>query len=119
MKTMILAILACAMALVSCRNEKALRAELNTVESDMYAIQVAASQHQAEMGKSAINVIFGLADTAQNLDKGNYREAAQGANSAIDAGQQADFAGQSLDQLKARFDKLAKRRAEIIKQLND
>jgi hypothetical protein len=68
-------------------------------------------------GKSGINLMFGLLAGAQSLDDGNYQDAARGANSAIDAGYNADHSSKSLDQLKQRYDQLATRRAEILKLL--
>ncbi|MES2438568.1 MAG: hypothetical protein V4584_05865 [Verrucomicrobiota bacterium] len=119
MKSIILCILAIALTLVACGPNKAkLNAELGAVEGEMISIQNAASRYEAEMGKAGVNAVFGLLAGAQGLDNGNYREAAQGANSAIDAGYDADLASKSLDQLKQRYGQLATRRAEILKLLN-
>jgi len=118
MKTMILAILALALTLVSCSNKNALRTELQSIESEMYAIDDAASRLDVEMAKSGINAVAGLIDMAQGLDSGTYGDAARGVNSAIDSAYQADLVGQSYDQLKARFAQLEKRRQEILTELN-
>ena len=119
MSTIILCILAVALTLVGCGPNKArLSAELGAVEGEMINIQNAASRHEAEMGKAGVNAVFGLLAGAQGLDNGNYQQAAQGANSAIDAGTNADLTSKSLDQLKQRYNQLATRRTEILRLLN-
>jgi hypothetical protein len=119
MSTIILCILAVALTLVGCGpNKSRLTGELRVVEGEMISIQNAAERYQVEMGKSGIDMMFGLLAGAQSLDNGNYQEAAQGANSAIDAGYNADLSSKNLDHLKQRYDQLAARRAEILRLLN-
>ncbi len=91
-----------------------LRSELRDIDTEMVAIQIAAGQHRSQMNQAEVDAFFGSFAAGY----GDYGLTGEGISTATNASRQYDLSAYSLDQLRTRFLKLGKRRAEIVAALN-
>ncbi|MES2657193.1 MAG: hypothetical protein V4689_01175 [Verrucomicrobiota bacterium] len=114
-----LIILAIAFLIASCGpNKGQLRSELQSVESEMLELRIAAEQHRAQMDQAEFQAFIGSFAAGYGTTSGDYELASDGAGTAVRSSRQYDASSYSLDQLKQRYVALAKRRTEIVAQLN-
>lgn len=95
-----------------------LRAELQSIESEMVQLRIAAEQHRVQMDEAEYDAFIGLFAAGYGATSGDYGLAGDAAGTVARSSRQYDASGYSLDQLKQRYDALAKRRTEIARQLN-
>ena len=119
MKTRYLLPLLVACLMTACGpSESELRAELSRINAQMMSLNIAAQQHRAQMSQAEFDAFIGSFAAGYGAVSGDYELAGDGATTAYQSSQQYDASSYSLDQLKQRFDTLAERRLEIIKDLN-
>jgi hypothetical protein len=99
-------------------NKTQLRAELQSIESEMVSLRIAAEQHRAQMDQAEYDAFIGSFAAGYGATSGDYGLAGDGAGTVVRSSRQYDASSYSLDQLKRRYETLAKRRAEIVTQLN-
>lgn len=113
-----LSILLLAALLVSCGpSESELRAELQSIDSEMMAIRSAMNQHRSQMSQSEVEAFFGSFAVGYGATSGDYGLAGEGAIVANDAIRKYDTSSYSLEQLKERYLALGKRRMFVIHKL--
>ena len=104
---------------VACGPNKAqLRAELQSVESEMVQLRIAAELHRAQMDQAEYDAFIGSFAAGYGSTSGDYELAGNGADTVARSSRQYDASSYSLDQLKQRYEALAQRRTAIVKQLN-
>lgn len=119
MKKSIIFVLVLAVVLAACGPDKAtLRAELHAIDTELMSLRVAAEQHRAQMSQAEFEAFIGSFAASYGAVSGDYGLAGDGVGTAINATNQANAASYSLDQIKQRHEKLAKRRAEIVGKLD-
>ncbi|MEO5917254.1 MAG: hypothetical protein ABIS50_23690 [Luteolibacter sp.] len=104
---------------VACGPNKAqLRAELQSIESEMVSLRISAEQHRAQMDQAEYDAFIGSFAAGYGTTSGDYKLAGDGAGAVARSSRQYDASSYSLDQLKQRYEALAKRRMEIVAKLN-
>ncbi|MES2658854.1 MAG: hypothetical protein V4689_09560 [Verrucomicrobiota bacterium] len=112
-------ILAFSLLIAACGpNKTQLRSELQSIDSEMVNLRIAAEQHRSKMDQAEYVAFIGSFAAGYGATSGNYELAGDGADTAVRSSRQYDASSYSLDQLKQRYEVLAKRRTEIVKQLN-
>lgn len=99
-------------------SEAELRSELQRIESEMLAIELAAKQHAAEMDRASVNAAAGSYSAGYGLTSGEYDTLGDGISVAVEASRDYDVAAYSLEQLGQRYRALDARKAEILRELD-
>ncbi|MCW1922637.1 hypothetical protein OKA05_08730 [Luteolibacter arcticus] len=119
MKKSIIVILVLAAVLAACGPDKAkLRAELQSIDAELVQIRSVAGQYRARMSAAEFDAFVGSFAAGYGAVSGDYQLAGDGVGTAVESALQYDASSISLDQLKQRHEQLAKRRTEIVPQLD-
>jgi hypothetical protein len=119
MKKSIIVILVLAAVLAACGPDKAkLRAELQSIDAELGQIHAVAEQYRARMSAAEFDAFVGSFAAGYGAVSGDYQLAGDGVGTAVESAIQYDASSISLDQLKQRHDQLAKRRADVVSQLD-
>lgn len=114
-----LLILTLALLLAACGPDKAqLQSELQSIDAEMLDLRLAAEQHRARRDEAEYSVLVGSFAAGYGATSGDYELAGEGVDAAVHSSRQHDTSSRSLDQLTQRHEQLAKRRAEIVAQLD-
>jgi hypothetical protein len=119
MKKSIIAIILLVAVLAACGPDKAkLRTELQSIDTELVQIRAVADQYRARMSAAEFDAFVGSFAAGYGAVSGDYQLAGDGVGTAVESAIQYDASSISLDQLKQRYDQLAKRRAELVSQLD-
>ena len=119
MKLLHLLPLLAALLMAACGpSDSELRTELQQVDAELVAIQIAANQHRSQMSQAEVDAFFGSFAAGYGTTTGDYGLAGDGLHTATNASRQYDHSTWSLDQLQQRWLALGKRRTQILADLN-
>jgi hypothetical protein len=112
-------LIALAFLFVACGpDETQLHAELKSIDAEIVQLRIAAEQQRAQMDQAEFNAFIGSFAAGYGATSGDYELAKDGVGTAVDSSRQYDVSKYSHEQLKQRYEILAKRRTEIVAQLN-
>jgi hypothetical protein len=119
MKKSIIVVLVLAAVLAACSPDKAkLRAELQSIDAELSQIHAVAEQYRARMSAAEFDAFVGSFAAGYGAVSGDYQLAGDGVGTAVESAIHYDASSISLDQLKQRHDRIAKRREEIVSKLD-
>jgi hypothetical protein len=119
MKKSIILVLVLVAILAGCGPDKAkLRAELQSIDADLVQIRSVAEQYRARMSTAEFDAFIGSFAAGYGTVSGDCQLAGDGVDAAAKSVIDYDASSKSLEQLRQRHDQLARRRVEIVSQLD-
>lgn len=119
MKKSIITVIALAAILAACGPNKAkLRTELQSIDAELVQIQATAGHYRDRMSAAEFDAFIGSFAAGYGAMTGDFELAGDGVDTAVWSVSDHGNSSASLKQLKQRHDQLAKRRGEIMSQLD-
>jgi hypothetical protein len=119
MKKSIIIVLALVAILAGCGPDKdKLRAELHSIDAELVQIRTVAEQYRARMSAAEFDAFIGSFAAGYGAVFGDCQLAGDGVDATATSVIEFEASSKSLEQIRQRHDQLAKRRAEIVSQLD-
>ena len=119
MKTNPILILLLSLGLSCCGpNEAELRAELQSIDSELVQLRTATYRYQSQMDQAEFASFIGSFAAGYGVTSGDASLAGDGVGTVIDAAGSHDVASYSLEQIKQRHAQLVTRRNQVVRQID-